>query len=223
MRALVLSALLVAGVTGCVQEPEGPPEVPLLPGGYRVTLDRDRQDPGRFVTEETPDGIRVTNGPGGIAWRPQDTIPAGDFRVEGAFTQMGAPVAYREGYGIFVGGRSLETTSARYLYLMVRGTGEYMVRRRVGQATETLVDWLPHASVLPVAVDGDTPLNVLAIEARGGEVRFLVNGTVVFRMPVAEADPYGLAGLRANHRLDLMLGKWSLGPPPPEAPADTLP
>ncbi|HSW28971.1 MAG TPA: hypothetical protein VLH75_05670 [Longimicrobiales bacterium] len=223
MRSFIFGLLLAVSATGCVREPEGPPEVPLLPGGYRLRLDGDRVDPGQFVTEETPDGVRVTNGPGGIVWRPQDTVTVGDFRAEAAFTLMGAPVAYREGYGVFVGGRNLDGPSPRYLYLMVRPTGEYMVKRRVGQATETLVDWLPHASVLPVAADGDTPMNVVAIEAVGGEARFLVNGTVVFSMPTAEAEPFGVAGLRVNHRLDLIVGKWSVGPPPRAAPTTSVP
>lgn len=214
MRGLLLALLMAASTGGCAREPEVPPEVPLLPGGYRLRLDGDRIDPGQFVTEEMPDGIRVTTGPGGIAWRPQDTVSVGNFHAQAALTLMGAPVAYREGCGIFVGGRNLDGPSPRYLYLMVRATGEYTVKRRVGQATEAIVDWLPHASVLPVAADGDTPLNVLAIEAVRGEVRFLVNGTVVFRMPAAEAEPWGTAGLRVNHRLDVLVGKWALGPPP---------
>ncbi len=218
MKALLIAALLVAA-TGCIRQEEPPPEPPLLPGGYRLRLDTDRIDPGQFVTAETPDGLRVTTGPGGIAWRPQDTVSVGDFRAQAAFTLMGAPVAYREGYGVFVGGRNLEGSSPRYLCLMVRATGEYMIERRMGQATETLVDWLPHQSVLPVAADGDTPLNVLAIEVSAGEVHFLVNGTAVFRMPQSEVDPWGVAGLRVNHRLDLLVGRWTLGPPP--APGST--
>lgn len=218
MRRLFLAVLLASVATGCVREPEAPPEVPLLPGGYRIRLDGDRTDPGQFVTEETPEGIRVTTGPAGIAWRPQDSVAVGDFRAEAAFTLQGAPVAYREAYGIFVGGRNLDGPSPRYLYLMVRATGEYMIKRRVGQATETIVDWLPHQSVLPVAADGDTPLNVLAIEVSGGEVQFFVNGTAVFRMPQADAAPWGVAGLRVNHRLDVVMGKWTLGPPPAPEP-----
>ena len=223
MRSLIVAMLLAASATACVREPEGPPEPPLLPGGYRLRLDGDRVDPGQFVIEETPDGIRVTTGPGGTAWRPQDTVAVGDFRAEAVFTLMGAPVAYREGYGVFVGGRNLGGPSPRYLSLMVRATGEYMVRRRVGQATETIVDWLPHTSVLPVAADGDTPMNVLAIEAVGGEVRFLVNGAVVFVMPAAETEPWGVAGLRVSHRLDLVLRRWSVGPPPKDAPTTSAP
>jgi hypothetical protein len=223
MRALALALLVAASATGCVRQPDDPPEAPLLPGGYRMRLDGDRVDPGQFVIAETTEGLRVTTGPGGIAWRLQDTIPEGDFRAEAVFTLMGAPVAYREGYGIFVGGRQLEGPSPHYLYLMVRATGEYMVKHRVGQATETIVDWLPHASVLPVAGDGDTPLNVLAVEVEGDQVRFIVNGTVVFLMPTEDAEPWGVAGLRVNHRLDVIVGKWRLGPLPAETPPSDVP
>jgi len=221
VRKICVAALLAAAALGAcvgVGENEGPPEIPLLPGGYRIALEGDRADPGQFVTAETPDGIRVTTGPGGIAWRPADTVRAGDFRAEATFTLMGAPVAYREGYGIFIGGRNLGESSPRYVYLMVRATGEFMIRRRIGGATETLLDWLPHAAIQRVDADGDTPVNTLAIEVRGDEVRFLVNGTVVFLMPVEEVRPYGWAGLRVSHRLDLVLGNWMLGPPPPGAP-----
>lgn len=215
--ACIAVASLMAGCGNSQEEtlPEGPP---LLPGGYQVVLDRDRPAPGHFVTAELPEGVRLTTGPAGIAWRPGDTISMGDFRAEAVLTLHGAPVAYRESYGIFVGGRGLEGSSASYLYLLVRPTGEYMLKRRIGETNEVIVDWLPHATVQGVVADGDEPVNTLAIEVRGGETRFLVNGVVVFVMPTDEARPYGVAGLRMNHRLDVTLGEWSLGPPPPSEP-----
>lgn len=104
IAATLGSLALTGGCTG--PEPqEAPPEPELMPGGYRMVLDRDRRDPGHFVTAETPDGVRFTTGPAGIAWRPADTVSAGEYRVDGTFTQMGAPVGYREAYGIFAGGR----------------------------------------------------------------------------------------------------------------------
>lgn len=224
-KGLVAAAAAAVALGACAPEaPEEPAGPPLLPGGYQVVLDGERADPGRFVTVETPDGVRFTTGPAGVAWRPQDTVSAGDFRAEATLTLLGAPVGYREAYGVFVGGRDLGGPSATYLYLVVRATGDFTVRRRVGAAVETVVDWLGHNAVQRVALDGETPLNTLAIEVRGEETRFLVNGTVVFVMPTAEARPRGIAGLRVNHRLDLLLGGWSLGPPPPpDEPTTTSP
>ena len=215
--AALAAAAIASACTGAERD-GGPPEVPLLPGGYRVLLDEERPAPGQFLTAETPDGIRVTTGPGGIAWRPADTIPGGEFRVEATFTVIGAPVAYREGYGVFVGGRNLDGSSPRYLYLMVRPTGAYLVERRVGSVTETLVDWIPHEAVRGVVADGDAPVNTITIEGRGGEVRVFVNGIVVFLLPLEEARPFGVTGFRVCHRLDLVVSSWSLGPPSPESP-----
>lgn len=224
IHAAAAMALLLL-LPGC-DRPEadaGPTGPPLLPGGYRVLLDGERMDPGQFVTAQTPDGIRFTTGPAGIAWRPSDTLTAGDYRAEGTLTLMGAPVAYREAYGLFVGGRELESSGVSYLYLLVRATGDFTIRRRAGGITETLVEWLSHNAVQRVAVDGETPVNTLAIEARGEETRFLINGTVVFIMPTQEARPHGVAGLRVNHRLDVVLNGWSLGPPPAEPPPTSAP
>jgi hypothetical protein len=36
----------------------------------------------------------------------------------------------------------------------------------------------------------------------------------VNRMPTDRARPYGLAGLRVNHHLELSVEGWSLGAPP---------
>jgi hypothetical protein len=208
--------LVAAACTG-PEQGDAEPDPNLLPGGYAVRLDGDRIDPGVFTTAETADGIEVTTGPAGIAWRAQDTLSAGDFRVEAALILRNAPVGYREAYGVFVGGRRLAGPDLTYLYLMVRASGDFMVTRRTGSEVENLVDWLSHNAVQRVAIDGDTPLNTLAVEVRGEETRFLINGTVVFIMPTEEANPYGTAGLRVNHRLDLVLGRWSVGPPPPDS------
>lgn len=208
--ALVMTAALSCSGSGSDDAME---EIPLLPGGYRVAIDEEGAGPGRFETAETPEGIRITTGPTGIAWRPADTVTAGDFRAEASFTLVGAPVGYREGYGVFAGGRDLDGLRPSYIYLLIRGNGDYLVKRRVGEATETLLDWTPHNAVQRVSSDGDDPANQVGIEVREGETRFLVNGTVVFRMPVDEAAPYGWAGLRVNHRLHVLLGQWTLGPP----------
>ena len=62
-------------------------------------------------------------GPAGIAFRSGDQVLSGDFRIEATFAQFGAPVGYREAYGIFVGGRDLESPDQEYTYLLVRPTG----------------------------------------------------------------------------------------------------
>lgn len=234
----VRAVLLLAGlalVTGCrgteapprestnVLDSQGSgPSLPATETGYRVRLDGDASAPGEFLVRGAGPGgiVRVTTGPGGIAWRAEDTVSAGPFRAEATFLQRGAPVDYREAYGIFVGGEELDGPDQRYTYLLVRGTGEFTVRRRSGSGTETLLEWTGHPAVAGVEVEGAEPRNTLAVEADAEETRFVVNDAVVHRVSSEEAAPYGTAGLRVNHRLDLEVEAWALepldgaGPPP---------
>lgn len=217
LRAAALAAILMAGCTAGDREPPAADE-PLLPGGYRAMVDTERGDPGHFVLEREGDLVHVTTGPAGIAWRPVDSVTKGDFLAEATFTVHGAPPGYREAYGIFVGGKDIDGPDRRYTYFLVRPTGEYQLKRRVGATVDTLVDWTAHSAVQRVAEHGDAPVNILGVLTVGDEVRFMVNGAVVHRMPVDQVEPYGLAGLRVNHRLDVRVASWYLGAPPIDTP-----
>ena len=184
---------------------------------YTVRLDSERSDPGQFQLARGGEGLRILTGPAGIAYRPEDAVPSGDFRVEATFVQYSAPVGYREAYGIFVGGRELDASDYEYTYILVRTTGDYLIKRRLGEITDVLVDWTPHDAVARVDAEGDEPINIVAVEVVDGAVRFIVNGEVVHSMPAAEARPYGIAGIRANHRLDVSMNAWSLSTGTPES------
>ena len=205
---------LIVSIASCAEEGAPPTEQPdpesATPGSYTVRLDSERSDPGQFRISEADGSVRILTGPAGIAFRPGEQVLRGDFRVEATFVQYGAPVGYREAYGIFIGGRDLESPDQEYTYLLVRPTGDYLIKRRVGDVLETLVDWTSHEAVGTVVDDGDEPENTLTVEVVLGETRFQVNGTVVHAMPASETRPYGVAGLRANHRLDLHVTGWTL-------------
>jgi hypothetical protein len=159
-------------------------------------------------------GVRVITGPAGIAWRPSDVVEEGNFRAQATFVLLNAPVGYQEAYGLMVGGEDLHGPAQTYLSFLVRPTGEFTVRRRTGPNTETLVAWTANDAVQRMDARGKRPSNTLAIEVVDGQTRFLVNGTEVNRMPTDRARPYGLAGLRVNHHLELSVEGWSLGAPP---------
>lgn len=221
MRVLtaLLAVVLASGCTGARDQP--PPEEPLLPGGYKAVVDAGVSDPGQFVVSDSAGVVRFTSGPAGVAWRPVDVIGPGDVRVAATFHLFGAPVAYREAYGIFVGGRDLESESQVYGYFLVRADGAFAIRTRRGDDIETLVEWTPHDAVQRVGADGDEPVNTLVIQVRGTDADFLINDTRVFSMDVRELRPQGLAGVRINHRLDVGLTSWSVGPPGLPAPDST--
>jgi hypothetical protein len=207
-----LPAVLLAA-SGCGGGAEAPPfseEERTLPAGYLFRLDSERSDPQEFLVSKEASALHIQTGPAGIVWRPEDVVQSGAFRAEATFVQYGAPVGYREAYGLFVGGLDLDREDQEYTYLLVRTTGDYLVKRRLGETMEILVDWTPHVAVVRVNAEGDEPENALAVEVADGETRFVVNGTTVHSMPTPEARPYGIAGIRANHRLDFRVSTWSL-------------
>jgi hypothetical protein len=177
---------------------------------YTVRLDSERSDPSQFQLAHGGEGLRILTGPAGIAYQAGDTVSSGDFRAEATFVQYSAPVGYREAYGVFVGGRELDAADLEYTYLLVRPTGDYLIKRRLGEITEVVVDWTPHEAVARVVVEGDEPRNVLAVEVEGAETRFIVNDVVVQTLPTAVVRPHGIAGIRANHRLDVSMDGWRL-------------
>lgn len=207
----LLPVLLAALATACA--PEAPPEQtggtgPAARPSYEIRLDSESSDPAEFRLVEDDDGIRVRTGPAGIAYRPTDTIRSGNMHVQATFRQYDAPVGYREAYGIFVGGIDLDTEELEYTYLLIRPTGDFLVKRRIGAITETLADWEPHPSVHTVEAEGDEPVNTLGIDVFDGETHFVVNGDVVHVESASRVRPYGVAGVRVNHRLDVRVDDW---------------
>lgn len=177
---------------------------------YEIRLDSESSDLAQFQVVEDDDGFRIQTGPAGIAYRSDDLAESGDFLLEATFVQYGASVGYREAFGLFVGGRDLATPEQEYTYLLVRTSGDYLVKRRIGEVTETIVDWTPHEAVRRVAAAGDEPVNTLGVAVAGDETRFLVNGVVVHAIPTPRVRPWGVAGVRVNHRLDVRVDDWTL-------------
>jgi hypothetical protein len=177
---------------------------------FTIRLDSESSDIADFQVVEDDDGIRIKTGPAGIAYRANDAILTGDIHAQATFLQFDAPVGYREAYGIFVGGIDLEGPDPEYTYLLIRPTGDFLVKRRIGEITETLADWTPHPAIATVEVEGDRPVNVLSIDVFNGQTHFVVNGDVVYVEAASRVRPYGIAGVRVNHRLDIRVDRWLL-------------
>lgn len=207
---MVVVALAVAGCAAEVAEEPSGETGPAARPNYAIRLDSESSDPALFQLVEDDDGFRVQTGPAGIAYRSDDIVLTGDLHAQATFTQYDTPVGYREAYGIFVGGIDLEGTDLEYTYLLVRPTGDVLIKKRIGEITETLLDWTPHPAVHSVTAEGDQPINTLSIDVYQGEVHFVVNGDVVYVEQASRVRPYGVAGVRVNHRLDVRVDRWIL-------------
>jgi hypothetical protein len=182
-----------------------------LPDGYAMRLDRAGSDAAEYQVAERDGGLRVQTGPAGILYREDDAVEAGDYTVSATFTEVGAPADHREAFGLFVGGSDLQGEGQRYTYFLVRADGRYLIKSRDGGGTSNVSEggWVDSDAVNAATEAGDVT-NELAIEVRGDEVHFRVNGTEVETVPASGMDVHGIAGVRINHRLNVQVDDFEL-------------
>lgn len=173
-----------------------------FPEGWEVRTDPGDTSPEAVDFVATDDGYRVRPGPRAIYWDPEMTAD-GTYRFSVTFQHFNEP-SPPEAYGVFVGGRDLQSSGQDYLYFLIRRDGNYLVKHRAGDETHTLTEWTDHDAVETGSAEGGSPPNTLTVESRDDAVRFLVNGTEVQRLsraPMLNTD--GQAGVRVNHKLDV--------------------
>lgn len=180
------------------------------PTGWRWALDRPaRASAGGqaigtdSLVEFTPmaPGWHLTMGPGGVLHDPREQA---DHRFVLTAEMILFPDAAMDGeYGIFVGGRDLESSERKQWFaFVVRGDGSAAVMHRAGPETHLIVPWARHAGVKP-RPDGATVTNVLQLRAEPDSIRFLVNGERVAAFARAALDVNGPFGFRLGTRVNL--------------------
>ena len=177
-----------------------------LPTGWSARTDRNAPLTNvRFY--QMGGGVHATLGPAAIFWQAGDTA-TGDFHTVASFTQMKAPM-HPEAYGLFIGGSDLSGAAQRYTYLIVRGDGKFMIKRRNGDSVTTVIGWTANDAVVKAGTDGKAT-NEVSILVKGGTVSFMVNGKEVHSGSTADFDTKGIVGLRVNHNLDVHIAGFAV-------------
>lgn len=169
-----------------------------VPSGYAAVTD-DSTAKLTSIRYATRDGSwEVTTGPAHIVFAARDTA-SGNYTASATFTQLEAP-HHPEAYGIFVGGRNLQSPSRAYTYFLVRGNGQFLVKSREGANTKDVIAWTPNAAV-PKADSSGHGTYRLAVRVAADSVRFMVNDKQVGAVKAGTVATDGVAGLRVNHNL----------------------
>jgi hypothetical protein len=198
--ALALSATPLAGQEGA------------WPEGWEARFDRpaESRDQIEFVAMEP--GWHVKTGPAAILYDPARSAE-GEYRIRATFVDLDPDRSpHAEAYGLFFGGRDLQGAEQRYSYFLIRETGEYLVKRRVGRGTDFVLPWLPSPAIAREPAAGAGVENELVVEFGAESVDFYINGTKVRTVPRAKLDADGIVGLRINHRLDLHISEFAVEP-----------
>lgn len=171
------------------------------PAGWSLRTDRDAPSTG-LTFQSMGSGFHVTSGPAAIFYNEANAA-TGKFHTLATFTQTKAP-AHPEGYGLFFAGSDLKGEGQKYIYFLVRGDGNYLIKKREGSATPTVVPWTPSDAIHKADASGKAT-NKLEIDGKssGDQIKFSINGTVVYTMDPSAAPTNGIIGFRVNHGLDV--------------------
>jgi hypothetical protein len=179
-----------------------------LPAGFELRLDNPSAAAADYHVMDMSGTLHVQTGPSGVLYNPANMSADGDFEATGEFTEVGAPPNHREAYGIFVGGNDLQGAGQQYTYFVIRATGDYLVKKRMGDETMDVIGWTPSPAI-NAAEGGADITNTLTVRKSGDTVHFLINGTEVTTVPAADINTNGVAGVRVNHNLNVMVNGWA--------------
>jgi len=176
--------------------------------GWQGRTDRAEQKIGDLKFVQMGTGYHLTGGPHAILWNPENTAK-GDYTVKARMTKTSRSTSvHEESYGVFIGGSDLNGPKQNYLYCVVFGTGNVMLRHRDGGDTHTLLGKTPNPAVSKMGERGAT--DEIAMWVRSGRVGCSVNGTEVFSAAAADmigpgklVSTDGVFGIRASHNLDI--------------------
>lgn len=169
-----------------------------VPSGYAAVTDDSTAKLTSIRYAAREGNWEVTTGPAHIVFASKDTA-SGSYTASATFTQLEAP-HHPEAYGIFIGGRNLQSPSRAYTYFLVRGNGQYLVKSREGANTKDVIAWTANPAV-PKADSAGQGSYRLAVRVAADSVRFMVNDRQVGAVKAGTVATDGVAGLRVNHNL----------------------
>ncbi len=214
----ILAATLAAPLTAQGNDPTTKVTGSGLPAGWMLRFDPARRGPEPKPTDVNframGNGWHLNSGPAAIYYRTADA-QTGDFTVSATISQ--AKSSNHEAYGIFIGGKDLQTANQNYTYFVIRPVdGRFLINHRSSDGRPTSL--VAYGDAPDPAIHADDPstgaaTNTLAIRVAGGMVHFLVNGKEVKVLKASELDggaTDGLVGLRLNHNLDVHIADFGV-------------
>ena len=184
------------------------------PKGWKLRADNSARasDPdgaGAIKFFEEKGGFHATNPQAATYWNPANTT-AGNYSLKGTFSVL-RPTSHAEFFGLMFGGSDLEGARQSYLYFMVSGDGNWLLKRRMGNDTENVAGPTANSAVKRPDASGKST-NVLEVRVRADKIEYVVNGTVVHTTlksgKTSKTD--GIYGFRVNHLLEVQVAGFAL-------------
>jgi hypothetical protein len=144
----------------------------------------------------------VRTGPAHILYSPS-LAGHTNYTDEAKIDQVEAP-HHPEAYGVFIGGQQLDGAGQQYTYFLVRGDGMYAVKVRKGDDARTVVPFTASPAVPKADATGHASYT-LRVVVTADKAQFYVNDQLVTAVNKTAAPTDGIAGLRINHNLHVIV------------------
>lgn len=217
LTVVFLSTSVVAQDRPDPNKPQGENfEVPI---GWEVRLDHDMDE---IVIGAQPDsadiyfvnmtpGWHITTGPAGIFYHPAN-MASGSYEIQSEIHFFDPGDRNREAYGLFWGGQNLKDDNQQYYYFLIRNTGEFLIKKRIGEETEVIQSWTESDAIelYENGAEESSVRNVLMVSVSDEEAKFTINDVKVAAVNASGWENDGLFGLRVNHSINLHISSLKL-------------
>lgn len=155
-------------------------------------------------------GYYLTSGPTSIVWTPKD-VASGNFVLQGVLFSGRTGATIPDGFGVFVGGKDMQTPNARYTEFLVKNDGQYGVFQHIGSRRVALVDWTTLAGItLHSGRRDESVRNTFRVIVDDRNVTLVVNRTVATSFPRTLFQPDGVFGVRIGTKQQFQIEQLGL-------------
>lgn len=155
-------------------------------------------------------GYFLTSGPPSIVWSPKN-VATGRFVLQGILFSGRTGATIPDGFGVFLGGKNMQTPNAQYTEFLVKNDGQFAVFQHIGSKRIALVDW---KSVIGVTMHSgqrdESVRNTFRVVVDDKTVQLVVNRTVATSIPRAVFQPDGVYGVRIGTRQQFQIESLAL-------------
>ena len=156
--------------------------------------------PGSWVFVQMPPGWHVTTGPGVLLYPTTNAEVDGNFSIETEIVLF--PGDSLEEYGVFVGGKEIESGDPSFTAFVLRRDGRAEVVQRRAARTAPIAGSAGDVNKPPAAAK--EPLkNVIRLDVGPASVTMSVNGKEVIAVPRQQVDVGGRFGFRIGKDMNL--------------------
>ena len=167
-----------------------------------VNVGSDPESSDVYFVNMTP-GWHITTGPGGIYYHNENNVE-GDYELNATLYLFDTEGRNREAFGLFFGRADLKNENQCYHNFLIRNTGEYLIKKRIGEETESIQGWTKtEAMNLFTDQTEYSAQNDFKVKASGDKLSFYLNGVELTTYDKSGFTTDGIYGLRVNHSINL--------------------